>query len=215
MGAGIEADVQITKDSKLICFHDQYFRRGVEFYSTNKLTFKEINNLIFEEDNRIPLVKDLFDTFNDLSKYLRYSFDVANKEAGVRLLNLAKEALILDRIEITDRRLILLSQLRKQNEFSNLVHTLPETISRISNKPAIIEKLKKLSINVVNIRCKKRMEDLFKDILDNGFKCYIWGVNTKVNMKRVINMKYKDETVKAIYTDYPDILLNLIMDHFK
>ncbi len=215
MGAGIETDIQITKDNKLICLHDPYFRKGKVLYRVNNLTFKEINHLIFEEDNRIPLVKDLFKTFKDFSNELRYSFDIADKEAGVRLIHLAKEASILDKIEITDRRLMILSQLRKQNGISNLVHTLPENISKISNKPRIIEKLRKLDINVVNVRCKKMVDDLFTDIIDNGFKCYIWGVNTKVNMKRVIHMRYKDKIVEAIYTDYPDKVLNLIREYYK
>jgi len=215
MGAGIETDIQVTKDNKLICFHDQYFREGRKLYKINELTIKEINYLIFKENNRIPLVEDLFETFKDLKNELRYSFDIADKEAGLRLINLVKKVLIIDKVEITDRRLILLSQLRKHNKISNLVHTLPETINRISNKPKIIEKLRKLDINVVNVRFRRRIDDLFKDIIDNGFKCYIWGVNTKANMKRVINLREKDEIVEAIYTDYPDLLLNLIMDHFK
>ena len=74
-----------------------------------------------------------------------------------------------------------------------------------------------LRINILPLllRCKRHIENIFKDIVDNGLKCYIWGVNTKINMKRVIKMRYNDEIVEAIYTDYPDILLSLITEQFK
>jgi len=154
MGAGIEADVQLTKDNKLICFHDPFFVIGSDSYIVSKLTLKEIRSMKFPDNRKIPLVNEVYENFKGDSTTLRYSFDIADKKAGVELLNLANKADILDNIEITDRRLILLSLLRKQNKFSKLVYTLAENINHISDKTINLDKLRKLNIDVINVRCK-------------------------------------------------------------
>ncbi|MFX1374809.1 MAG: glycerophosphodiester phosphodiesterase [Promethearchaeota archaeon] len=214
MKAGIESDVQLTKDNKLICFHDPIFMNGLNYYRVSSLTYKEIGEIKFKDNRKIPLVEEVFKIFKESSINLRYSFDMINKNAGLRLLNLAQDAGILENIEFTDRRFFLLSFLRKQSKKANLVYTLAEFIKTISDKTINLERLRRLNIRVMNIRCNKNQECLFKDVVDHGFKCSIWGVNTKIDMKRIIKMKYNDEIVHAIYTDYPDILINLINEHF-
>ncbi|MHA2130499.1 MAG: glycerophosphodiester phosphodiesterase [Promethearchaeota archaeon] len=215
MGAGIEADVRFTKDNQLICFHDPFFKGGTKLYFVNRLSLDQIRALKFEDKRRIPLVKDVFYTFKDISENLRYSFDISDKNAGIQLINIAKNAQILENIEITDRGLITLSLLRKYNKPANLVYNLGENIKKITDKTLNLKKIKKINIQAINLRYKRNIEDLFQGIKSFGLKCYVWGVNTQVNMKKVVKLKYKDETVDAIYTDYPDKLLNLIMEHFK
>jgi len=215
MGVGIETDVQLTKDSMLVCFHDPYIKIEEEYYPIKNFTLNELRAIKFEDNRSIPLVKEVFDIFKDTPDTFRYSFDIIDKKSGLELLNLAREALLLKNIEITDRRLILLSALRRENKSSNLVYTLKETIKTINTKTLNLGKLRKLRIRAINIRYQRHIEGLFKDVIDNGLNCYIWGVNTKSYMKKIINMKYKDEIMNAIYTDYPDKLLNLVMEHFK
>ncbi|MHA2281148.1 MAG: glycerophosphodiester phosphodiesterase [Promethearchaeota archaeon] len=215
MGAGIEADVQLTKDNELVCFHDPYIKIEEKYFLIKNFTLKALRSIKFGDNRRIPLVNEIFDIFKDISNTLRYSFDIIDKRSGLELLNLAEKAALLKNIEITDRRLILLSSLRRKNEFSNLVYTLTEMLKSINTRTAILNKLRKLGIKAINIRGKGDIEVLFRDVIENGFKCYIWGVNTKKTMKRIIKMRYRDEIVSAIYTDYPDILLNLIKEHFK
>ncbi|MHA1915061.1 MAG: glycerophosphodiester phosphodiesterase [Promethearchaeota archaeon] len=215
MGAGIEADVQLTKDKKLICFHDPYIKIEEKYCLIKDFTLKEVKAIYFKDNRKIPLLQEVFDIFKDKSSTLRFSFDVNDKQSGLKLINHAKKASILKNIEITDRRLILLSGLRRNNKIANLVYTFSEMVNPINSKSLNLDKLKKLNVNVVNVRCTRHVEDSFKEIIDKGLKCYIWGVNTQSNMKKIIKLKYKDEIVNAIYTDYPDKLLNLIMEHFK
>lgn len=215
MNAGIEADVQLTKDNELLCFHDPFFLIGSDYYIVSKLTFNDIRELNFEDNREIPLVKDVFKNFKAYSTNLRYSFDILGKNAGLELLTIAQNSSILKNIEITDRRLYILAFLRKYNKTAKLVYTLAENINKITKKAPNLKRLKKMKIDVINIRCKRNVENLFKEIIDNDFKCYIWGVNTKTNMKKVINMNFKGEIVSAIYTDYPDRLNELMEDQFK
>jgi hypothetical protein len=160
-------------------------------------------------------VREVFDEFTKYSSRLRYSFDILEKNAGFELLSIAQKNSILNNIEITDRRLPVLGFLRKNYKSANLIYTMAEHIKELSKKTVNIKKLRKLDIGIINVRCKRKVEHMFKEIIDSGFRCYIWGVNTKANMKKVINMKYRGENVSAIYTDYPDRINNLLEDHFN
>lgn len=215
MGVGIETDIQITKDKKLICFHDPYVKIGARYNAISDLTFGDIQGIKFKDGRKVPLLEEIFQIFKNSSDDLRYSFDISNKEVGLELLNLAGESSLVNQIEITDRRLSILSLLRKQNSEVRLIYTLTGNFNTITNKGLNVDKLKKSNVYGINLRCTRHIEDLFKIVIDYDLKCYIWGVNTKVNMKKVLKLSYKGQIVNAIYTDYPDILLHLLMEHFK
>ena len=215
MGAGIETDIRATKDKKLICFHDRYFKIGEKYSSVSKLTFEEIKKIKFKDGRKIPLINEVFQAFKKSSKELRFSFDIANKEVGVKLLTLAKAYSLLNKIEITDRRLKVLSHLRKENNKIKLIYTLTGNINIIKNETQNFKKLKELDVKVINLKLSRNIEDLFKIIIDNGFNCYVWGVNTKMGMKKVIELNYHNQRVKAIYTNYPDKLFDFIMEYYK
>lgn len=209
-GAGIETDVWLTKDRKLVCFHDPSFKIGQIWYSIKKLTLKELQRINFEDNREIPTLEKVFKTFQDKSENIRYSCDIGNKRVGLEIINLAKKYSILDNIEITDMRMRVLLYLRKMNNKISLVHTIPLNINKINNQTIKFEKLFENNIKVLNIKNNRVNRDNFKNVIDNGFKCYVWGVNSKTKMKKVLNLKYKDMFVEAIYTDYPDILKNMI-----
>ena len=215
MGAGIETDIRATKDKKLICFHDGGFKIGEKYISVRRLTFEEIEKIKFKDGRKIPLVDEVFQAFKNNSNDVRFSFDIANKEVGVKLLNTAKEFALLNKIEITDRRLKVLSHLRNENKKVKLIYTLTGDINIISDEAQNLKKLKELDINIINIKFSRNIEELFKIIIDNDFNCYIWGVNTKLSMKKVLELNYHHKRVEAIYTDYPDKLFDLIIEYFK
>ncbi|MCK4369436.1 MAG: hypothetical protein KAW03_00085, partial [Candidatus Lokiarchaeota archaeon] len=199
----------------LICFHDRYFKIGEKYSSVSKLTFEEIKKIKFKDGRKIPLINEVFQVFKKSSNELRFSFDIANKEVGVKLLTLAKAFSLLNKIEITDRRLKVLSHLRKENNKIKLIYTLTGNINIIKNETQNFKKLKELDVKIINLQFSRNIEDLFKIIIDNGFNCYVWGVNTKMGMKKVIELNYHNQRVKAIYTNYPDKLFDFIMEYFK
>ncbi|MFX1363764.1 MAG: glycerophosphodiester phosphodiesterase [Promethearchaeota archaeon] len=211
MGAGIETDIRATKDKKLICFHDPYFKIDNKYYSINKFKFEEIKKIKFSDGRVIPLVQEVFQAFKNNSNNIRFSFDIANKEVGFSLLNVAKEYSLLNRIEITDRRLKVLSHLRKKNNKVKLIYTLTADINNIQCEAQNFKKLKELNISIINLKFTRNIEDLFKIVVENDFNCYVWGVNTKLGMKKVLKLNAYKKKVAAIYTDYPDKLFNLII----
>lgn len=66
-GFGIEMDVQITRDGKLVVFHDETLKRmcGVNAKLTD-LTFGELQQYtLADSEEHIPLFEDVFDMFRD------------------------------------------------------------------------------------------------------------------------------------------------------
>ncbi|GAH34714.1 unnamed protein product, partial [marine sediment metagenome] len=81
--------------------------------------------------------------------------------------------------------------------------------SSINDNIVELEVLKDLKIEAINIQSWRANIKNLKQIINFGFKCYVWGVNSKSRMKKVLNLSYNGEVVSAIYTDYPDILVKL------
>ena len=206
MGAGIETDVQLTKDGKMICFHDPIIKIGLAHYYPSNLTYEELRQLNFEDGRIIPLVKDVFDKSYD---NIRYSFDITNRKVGLELLRLVEEYKLIEAIEISDRRIGLLSYLRKNCNPVKLINTQIGNLTRINKKTLDIDRLKDHQISTINLRCNRNVETLFKEIIDNDLNCYIWNVNRPKSMKKVLKLNYKDKIVDAIYTDYPDKFIEL------
>ena len=111
--------------------------------------------------------------------------------------------------------MIVLSTLRKINDKIKLVYTLPNNILQISVKTLNIEKLNSNKIETLNIKFGRNLEEIIKSAIDNGFRIYVWGVNTRMGMKKVLNLHFKGKHIDAIYTDYPDRLLKLIEQNYK
>ncbi|MBY9007060.1 MAG: glycerophosphodiester phosphodiesterase [Candidatus Lokiarchaeota archaeon] len=209
MGAGIETDIQMTIDHKLICFHDPIIKVGNEYFYPSKLTYDTIARLKFDDKRKVPQIIEVFQEFMNENHNIRYSFDIANRKVGLELINLAEENNLIDSIEISDRRIGVLSSLRRRSDSVKLLNTNDGSFTRINYQTLDIDKLKDHQISTINVRYKRNIDTLFKDIVDNGFDCYVWGVNKIQNMKQVLKLNYKGKIVDAIYTDYPDKLIEL------
>ncbi|TFG05026.1 MAG: glycerophosphodiester phosphodiesterase [Promethearchaeota archaeon] len=215
MRVGIETDIQITKDEKLVCFHDPAFQIDNKWYTIKNLTLSELRSIIFEDNRRIPTLREVFDSFSYCPKNFRYSCDILSRKAGLALIDLVEEYCNFDQVEITDTRIYLLKRMRKYNKDIKLVHTLPTNITRIDDQTLDFEKLIQNNIHVLNVKFDKLSRENFNSIMNNGLKCYAWNVNSKKQMKRVLKLRKNGEFVRAIYTNYPDILKNLREQYFE
>jgi len=209
IGVNIETDLQLTKDNKLICYHDQHIKINSEWYDIKKLTLVELKNIKFEDNRKIPTTIEVFNALKDYANDLRYSCDIRDLKAGLKLIDIATEFDILDKIEITERNQNVLLKLREYNKKVKLVHTLSDSLSGINDNIIDVKLLKDLKIEAINIQSWRANIKNFKQIIDFGFECYVWGVNKESRMKKALNLTYNGEVVAAVYTDYPDILVNL------
>ncbi|MHA1274014.1 MAG: glycerophosphodiester phosphodiesterase [Promethearchaeota archaeon] len=214
MGAGIESDIQLTKDGILVCLHDSSFKIGEKWYSIKNMTFEELKNIKFQDGRKVPTLEEVFDKFK-YKKDLRYSFDIGSRKVGLKVIEMAKKYNILDKIEITDTNPKILFYLREHDKEVKLVHTVPFNIEKINEKTVDFEKLKQFGIRTLNIRAERANPENFEMIVYNGFNCYVWDVNKKIRMKRVISLKCNGQIVDAIYTNYPDRVIQLINEIIK
>ena len=210
IGTGIESDVQLTKDHQLVCFHDPFIRIGDRQIYVKDLTFQQLNKVNFGDQRKVPRVKEVFETFLGQKAKLRYSFDIRGKEEGQKLIDLAMEYQILGMIEITERRLTIIRALRTYNKDVPLVHTLNESIRKITTDNVKFSKLLKLGVKAINVKGLRVNFENLKLIIDNSLECYAWDINREKRMMRLLNLKYKDHGIAAIYTNNPELLLNCI-----
>lgn len=211
LGVGIETDVQLTKDKTLICFHDFIINQNSKIYDIANLTYRELLKLDFSDKRKIPTLTDLFSIVLK-SPETRLSIDIRNFEAGKCIIDLAMNNDLLSRVEITDKRLSLLSRLRHYETRVNLVYTLPDNIIKINEKRVNFSKLKTLKVKAINLRTHRANILNFEKVIDHDLECYVWALNNKLRVKQILKLKERDKRVSAIYTDYPNMVLNL-RDH--
>ncbi|MHA1670673.1 MAG: glycerophosphodiester phosphodiesterase [Promethearchaeota archaeon] len=205
---GIETDVQLTRDDVLVCFHDHVFKLNSKTYNVADLTYHKLQQLKFPDNRKIPTAHDLFKLVLNKQK-VRMSFDIRGKNAGKVLINIAKQYGLLDNIEISDRRMIVLSQLRKFEDNVKLIYTLPENIAKINDIDVNFAKLHKLDVKTINLKSSRANMNNFNEITNHGLECYVWGLNFKSRLKKIMLLQIKDKKVSAIYTDYPDIAISI------
>jgi len=207
MNACIETDIRLTKDGTLVCFHDPGFKIENQWYKINNITLQELKSIDFKDKRQIPTLREVFKCFNHKCyQRLLYSFDIGSLKAGKMIIKLAKKKNRLQNILITTTKLRDLFRLREYDKNIKLVHTVPHSEPKMANYKINFNMLNDLKIEAINIRANRYTRDNFNFIRKNDFKCFVWGVNTKIRMKRVLNIKEKDTGVDAIYTDYPDKL---------
>jgi glycerophosphoryl diester phosphodiesterase len=205
---GIETDVQLTKDGVLICFHDYVFKLNSKRYDVANLTYDEMQQLKFPDDRKIPTTHELFKIVLNESN-IRMSFDIRGKKAGKVLIDTAKQYGLLDKIEISDRSMITLSQLRKFDDKVKLIYTLPEDISKVNEGNLNFEKLHGVNVKAINLKSFRANMKNLNEILKHGLECYVWDLNTKSRLKKIMQMRIRDKTISAIYTDYPDFATSI------
>lgn len=213
LGVGIESDVQLTKDNILICFHDYSIGRDSKVYDIADLTYKDLLKFEFSDQRKIPTILDLFSIILKNPK-IRLSFDIRNFKAAKKLVNLIRDYDLLNRVEITDRRLSLLARLRSYEKRVNLTYTLPENIIKIGENNINFPRLKRLAVNAINIRSHRANIHNFRKIIENGLDCYVWALNYKSRAKRILGLQEESKKVAAIYTDYPNMVKE-IRDKFN
>ncbi|GAG43627.1 unnamed protein product, partial [marine sediment metagenome] len=117
-----------------------------------KLTLVELKNIKFEDNREIPTTIEVFNALENYANDLRYSCDIRDIKTGLKLIDIATEFDILDKIEITERNHNVLLKLREYDKKIKLVHTLTDSISSINDNIVDVEILKDLKIEAINIQ---------------------------------------------------------------
>ena len=112
---GIETDLQVTKDNKLICFHDfnlkRKFKLNVNIKDINYSKLKKISN---KSKTPVPLLKDLLNISNNKHHLILEIKPLLNNQNLKNLVNLTKKTKKIRLFSFKEKNLVNLYKLNKR-----------------------------------------------------------------------------------------------------
>lgn len=208
MGAkGLEFDLRITLDDEVLVFHDDNTLRmtGKEF-KINETDYEQINKLtILETENeKIPLLKDILNKFPDIPMVIEI------KDTGSNVVE--KVAEVIKETGSEDQ--VLLGSFH-ESTINGIREALPDVPTAACEREAFLFYfLSHLGLagflnwdfESFTIPLKHKNLPVLTPLFiaatkAKGIGLYIWTVNNKKTMKRLIRLG-----VDGIMTDYPDKL---------
>ena len=209
---GIKTEARLSRDGEVIL-------RFLPFIiiNGNKILLKEANlemikQVKLEDNEEIPTLHEMFEEFNDK---IRYNFDIWNVETGIKIIDVAKEYHLLKKVEITKPASYrhsfqdLFKPLREKSRDVTLINSLFSEKQIMQDNYALLEQMKELNVQVVNLSHHRFNLDIFLRVKKTGFKFYVWAVLFKYFMKKYLNLNQEGETIDGIYTNSPDKLVKL------
>lgn len=209
MGAdGIESDVYLTRDGIPIMYHDRHIivngRKQRPFY----IKWEIIQNINLDKKGRkIPLLKDVLEYFKDVKSKngnpVTFSLDINGPKVGYKIIDVAKDLDMCDRVELTFDDYLLYKKYRHYNDDIVLVDSAKinawkKFSGRIFYKN--FSKLNKYGIKAVNLKAEDCDDDFIEDITQHGLQVYVWDCHNEENLREFIG-----KNVHAVYSNYPDL----------
>ena len=210
---GIKTEAQLLKDGNIVLsFNDKFKLNGKEV-SVSELNLEQIKAIKIENDQSIPNLRELFEQFKKHD--IKYNFDIRHPDIGVRIIEIAKEYNLTSQIEIAKPSIYqnslptIFSKIREFDKEITLINSVSLKVSDIQPKDLELQYMKDLNVQVINVNYHFANMDLFKTIVENGFKFYIWGVLFKRDMIKFLKMHYKKRNIDGMYSNFPIRLLHL------
>lgn len=209
---GIKIEAQLTSDEEIILrFLPFVVIRGKKTL-IQELNLKTINQIKLENEESIPTLHEMFEEFNDR---IRYNFDIFKVETGIRIIDMAKEWNLIDKVELTKPVAYtktsdtFFKPLREKSKGITLVCSLYSDKQIFQDNYNLLDQMKEVDVQVINLNHHRFNFEVFKRVKKEGFKFYLWGVLFKYFMKKYINLNYEGYIIDGIYTNYPDKLVEL------
>lgn len=138
----IELDIQLTKDEKIIIYHDTFIKNTNNSYFIIDLTYEEIKSI----DNKIPLLTDFFDFLikNNYKNYPLYLDIKGTKRIVPHLINLIDTIKVnydISKIYIASFNILIIELLYKSNNNLNY-GIISETMFTSDISKILIDKYK-------------------------------------------------------------------------
>ena len=191
MGAdSCEIDVQLTKDSRVVVFHDKSLKRltGISEY-VNNLDYEELIALAGQQV-KIPLFEDILDYAKDNIKL------VVELKPDSRKTDLVEKVVGY----VKNRNMISKVMIQSLDYKSlEMIETIEPRIATGFIAYMLYGDYKKLVVDFLNVEKSYLSEKMIKDIHNAGKKVWVWTVNSEDEMEKFVDMK-----VDGILTD--DIL---------
>ena len=111
---GIETDLQVTKDNKLVCFHDFNLKRKFKLnVNVKDISYPKLKKISNKNKAPIPLLKDLLKISNNKHRLLLEIKPLLNNQNLMSLVNLTKKKKKIRLFSFKEKNLINLYKLNK------------------------------------------------------------------------------------------------------
>ena len=192
---GLKTEAKLSKDGKIVLIFYQNLKKNGEDVPISNLDIKEIRQFKLENNESIPTLREVFDAFKNNN--IKYNFDINDPEVGIKIIELAREFDLIDKVEIAKSSMnpnplpVLFSKIREFDKTVTLINSIYLPNSPIMEKHLELENMRKLNIKVINVNFNFANFELFKKVKEEGFKFYVWGILFKRSMHELLTMKYK------------------------
>ena len=95
---GIKTEAQLSKDGEIFLTFQQNLKVNGSVSPINELNQIKIKNFKLENGESIPTLPELFNILKQSD--IRYNFDIKAPEIGIRIIEIARDYNVLDKIEI-------------------------------------------------------------------------------------------------------------------
>ncbi len=210
---GLKTEAKLSRDKEIILSFYQSLKRNGNDVLMNELTIDEIKEFKLENGETIPTLREVFIGFR---KYdIKYNIDITEPEVGIKIIELADEFSLIDKLEIGKPSLYphplpaIFSEIREFNQDVTLVNSIFLKHSNIKEEHLELENMRKLNIQGINVNFNYANYELFKKVKEEGFKFYIWGILFERSIKNFLGMKYNGEYVDAIFSNLPERVIKM------
>lgn len=210
---GLKTEAKLSKDDKIVLTFYQNLKRNGEDVPIDNLEIKEIKKFKLENNESIPTLREVFNAFKNND--IKYCFDINDPEVGIKIIELAREFDLIDKIELAKSAMnrnalpVLFSRIREFDKKVTLINSIYLPNSPIMERHLELGNMRKLNIQVINVNFNFANFELFKKVKKEGFKFYVWGILFKRSMHKFLTMKYKGEYIDAMMSNLPERLLKM------
>ena len=112
---GIETDLQVTKDNKLICFHDSNLKRTFKLnVNVKDIIYSKLKKISNKSKTPVPLLKDLLNISNNKHHLILEIKPLLNNQNLKNLVNLTKKTKKIRLFSFKEKNLVNLYKLNKR-----------------------------------------------------------------------------------------------------
>ena len=112
---GIETDLQVTKDNKLICFHDSNLKRTFKLnVNVQDINYSQLKKISNKSKTPVPLLKDLLNISNNKHHLILEIKPLLNNQNLKNLVNLTKKTKKIRLFSFKEKNLVNLYKLNKR-----------------------------------------------------------------------------------------------------
>lgn len=207
---GIEFDCRLTKDNRVIVFHDDTLKRLADInIHVEKSNYSEIKKYQLKNQQTIPLLEDLLDLYKNQNKVLNFEIKwdrLRSKGLEEKIVQKIREFKLEGLSYISSFNPLTLLRLKKiAPEMKRGFLVSPD--HPVPRRPFLIKATNPHSINLNPEWLNTKRFQFYKKFQK---KIWLWTINDEDEMK-----KWNRREVEAIITNYPAKLKKVLEESKK